>query len=219
MVTRTDVQHALAAGGGILRLEPAGFPAPSCSRAVDFACIPTTCTRSARIAAASTSAGSRRPRTPTTAPARRLTRVSATSARIGPALPAEGSHRSAGDALLGADVMRSRAAGTCSASSSTTWGRFRTTCTRATSTPKRSGRRASPRPTTFRRSTTSQDNNFPYTFMGLEPGHDEGRRPPLPRALERGRQRHPVSLQGLQAASPAPAGRSIPASCTRPVRW
>jgi len=24
------------------------------------------------------------------------------------------------------------------------------------------------------------DNNFPYTFMGLEPRHDEGRSPPLP---------------------------------------
>ena len=30
--------------------------------------------------------------------------------------------------------------------------------------------RASPRATTSRRSTTRLDNNFPYTFMGLEPG-------------------------------------------------
>ena len=33
-----------------------------------------------------------------------------------------------------------------------------------------SAARASPRPTTSRRSTTRPFNNFPYTFMGLEPG-------------------------------------------------
>ena len=60
----------------------------------------------------------------------------------------------AGDLLLGADVMRARRAGTCSASSSTTWDRSRITCTRATSTPGRWAAAASPRPTTFRRSTT-----------------------------------------------------------------
>ena len=39
-----------------------------------------------------------------------------------------------------------------------------------------------------------KDNNFPYTFMGLEPGTTPRRRAPLPGTLERGRQRHPVPL-------------------------
>ena len=76
----------------------------------------------------------------------------------------------AGDLLLGATTWRAKRAGTCSASSSTTWARFRTTCTRATSTRRASGGAASPRPITFRRSTTRPTTTIPYTFMGLEPG-------------------------------------------------
>ncbi len=38
------------------------------------------------------------------------------------------------------------------------------------STPRWSARRASPRATTSRRSYNNVDNNFAYTFMGLEPG-------------------------------------------------
>ena len=40
-------------------------------------------------------------------------------------------------------------------------------------------------------------NNFPYTFMGLEPGTTKARRPPLPGELEQGRQRHPRSQPRL----------------------
>ena len=61
-----------------------------------------------------------------------------------------------GDRFLGADVMQRKAAGTCSASSSTTSDRSRTTSTRTTSSPRGSGRRASPRRITSRRSTTSR---------------------------------------------------------------
>ena len=45
------------------------------------------------------------------------------------------------------------------------------------------------------------ENAFPFTFMGLEPGHDERRRAALPRKLEQGRQRHPVSLPRVPAAA------------------
>ena len=53
---------------------------------------------------------------------------------------------------------------------------------------------------------------------GPRAGHDERRRAALPRELEQGRQRHPEPVARLPAAASAPAGRSIPASCTRPAR-
>ena len=67
----------------------------------------------------------------------------------------------AGDLLLGVGGDgRAKAAGTCSASSSTTWGRFRITCTRARRRPSWSAARASPRRTTSRRSTTRSTTTF-----------------------------------------------------------
>ena len=102
------------------------------------------------------------------------------------------------------------AAGTCSASSSTTWGRFRTTCTRATSTPSSSATRASPRPTTSRRNTTRSSNNFPYTFMGLEPGTTKD---DVRRCLENWNEGDNGIIFHCPApigSSRAPAGRSIP---------
>ena len=50
------------------------------------------------------------------------------------------------------------------------------------------------------------DNNFPYTFLGLEPGTTKDDVRPLPGELEQGRQRHPRSCRGPTASSPAPAG-------------
>ena len=50
------------------------------------------------------------------------------------------------------------------------------------------------------------DNNFPYTFFGLEPGTTKADSPPLPGKLEQGRQRHSRSLARPIASSPAPAG-------------
>ncbi len=77
----------------------------------------------------------------------------------------------AGDLLIGpGDDGGAEADGICSASSSTTWGPSRTTCTRATSRRSSWAGKASRRRITSRRSSTRLDNNFPYTFMGLEPG-------------------------------------------------
>ncbi len=45
------------------------------------------------------------------------------------------------------------------------------------------------------------ENNFPHTFMGLEPGTTKDDVRALPGALERGRQRHALPRQGLQAAA------------------
>ena len=55
-------------------------------------------------------------------------------------------------------------------------------------------------------------NNFPYTFFGLEPGHDQGRAAPLPRGLEPRRQRHSRPLGGL----PAQAGHGLAGSAVHP---
>ena len=61
-------------------------------------------------------------------------------------------------------------AGTSSASSSTTWGRSRITCTRATSRPSCSAARASPRPTTSRRSTTRPTTTSRTRSWASSPG-------------------------------------------------
>ena len=61
-------------------------------------------------------------------------------------------------------------AGTCSASFSTTWGRSRTTCTRATNSPSWSGHKGKPEAYYFPPQYNQLSNNFPHTYMGLEPG-------------------------------------------------
>ena len=68
------------------------------------------------------------------------------------------------------DLEEVRHAGRSTRSSSTTWGRSRTTCTRAPSRPSSSARKASPRAYYFPPQHNNVGNNFPYTFIGLEPG-------------------------------------------------
>mgnify|MGYP003694415859 CR=1 FL=1 len=113
--------------------------------------------------------------------------------------------------------MQRDGGGICSASSSTTWGRFRITCIRATRDAARVGRRGKPEAYYFPPQYNQLDNDFPHTFMGLEPGNDEGRRAAVPRELEQGRQRDPRFSPAPSGSSPARAGRSIPASSMRPV--
>ena len=47
---------------------------------------------------------------------------------------------------------------------------------------------------------------LPLHLLGPGAGHDQGAGPPLPGALEQGRQRHPRPLARPTASSPAPAG-------------
>ena len=65
---------------------------------------------------------------------------------------------------------RSTSAGRSTPSSSTTWGRSRITCTRTTSRPKLVGQEGKPESYYFPPQLNAIGNNFPYTFMGLEPG-------------------------------------------------
>ncbi len=63
-----------------------------------------------------------------------------------------------------------RHAGRSTRSSSTTWGRFRTTCTRAAKQAKLVGQEGKPESYYFPPQHNNVGNNFPYTFFGLEPG-------------------------------------------------
>ena len=63
-----------------------------------------------------------------------------------------------------------------------------------------------------------KDNNFPYTFMGLEPGTTKD---DVRGAWSAGTRATTGSCTHARptSCSPAPAGRSTPAFCTRPARW
>ena len=87
----------------------------------------------------------------------------------------------------------------------------------ATRTPRGSAAAASPRRTTFRRNTTSSRTIFRTRSWGSS----RERRRPMCGAVSRTGTRATTASSFCPApssCSPEPAGRSIPASCTRPVR-
>ena len=172
MVTRTQVQDAIDAGGGILRLEPCWVPRSFMHPGRRLRLHPDDLYAlgghrggiNERWFSSTTNADNG----PGTPADEGLSYVRLDGRRP---LPAEGRRREAGDLLLGADGDGSaRRAGTCSASSSTTWGRSRTTCTRAMRRRSCSAGKGKPEAYYFPPQYNQTDNNFPYTFMGLEPG-------------------------------------------------
>ena len=68
------------------------------------------------------------------------------------------------------DVEHVSSGGRSTPNSSTTWVPFRTTCTRSRSTPQLTGQEGKPESYYFPPQYNNVDNNFCYTFMGLEPG-------------------------------------------------
>ena len=116
-----------------------------------------------------------------------------------------------GATLVGKAIWKSTGAGRCTRSSSTTWGRFRTTHQSAKQA-KLVGRRKA-ESYYFPPQHNNVGNNFPYTFMGFEPG-TAGAGSEMPRRLEQGRQRHSRPLQGLPPEAPEPDGSSTRASST-----
>ena len=76
----------------------------------------------------------------------------------------------AGDVLLGADVMEREGGWNLLCNSSTTWDPFRTTCTRAISLPSWSDIKASRRPITSPRNTTRSATTFPILIWVWSPG-------------------------------------------------
>ena len=82
-----------------------------------------------------------------------------------------------GDEFLGAGVMREQGGWNLLCKFFDNLGPIRTTCTRTRNSPAKSGK-GQTRGLLFPASVYFADNNFPYTFMGLEPGttKDEVRR-------------------------------------------
>ena len=76
------------------------------------------------------------------------------------------------------------------------------------------GHRASPSRTTSRRRSTTTGRTFPYTFFGLQPGHDEGPGPREPAELHQGRQQDHQPLRRLPPGAGHRLGRARRASCT-----
>ena len=124
-----------------------------------------------------------------------------------------------GDEILGSGCDGANtAAGTCSASSSTTWGRFRITCTRWRSTPGESAARASRKPTTSRRNTTSRTTIFLTRSWAWSRAP---RKTMCGNAWSAGTRATTASctIRKPTAASRARDGRWMRASCTRRGRW
>ena len=198
---------------------PAGFPARSCSRAGAFGCIPTTCTRSARIAAASTSAGSPRRRTPTTDLARQPDEgLSYVRLESGQRFQLKEAVDVAGDALIGADVMSKQGGWNILCKFFDNMGPIPHHMHQSDAHAKLVGRKGKPEAYYFPPQYNQLDNNFPYTFMGLEPGTTKD---DVRRCLENwstGRQRHPEPVEGLPPARRQRLADRSRASCTRPAR-
>jgi hypothetical protein len=82
----------------------------------------------------------------------------------------KGSHREIGDDFLGADVMSEYGGWNVLCKFFDNLGPSRTTCTRCDEFAKSVGRKGKPEAYYFPPQYNFTDNNFPYTFMGLEPG-------------------------------------------------
>jgi hypothetical protein len=108
---------------------------------------------------------------------------------------------------------RSTASGPCTRSSSTTWGRSRTTCTRAPKQAKLVGQEGKPESYYFPPQHNNVGNNFPYTFMGFEPGTTKAQVRKCLRNWNKG-DNGILDLSKAYRLKPAPAGSSIPASST-----
>jgi len=78
--------------------------------------------------------------------------------------------KSAGDHILGADVLESMADGACSANSSTNMDRSRITCTRVMSMPRRSDKKGKPEGLLLPQAIQCHPKQLPHTYMGLNPG-------------------------------------------------
>ena len=104
------------------------------------------------------------------------------------------------------------------ASSSTTWARSRTTCTRATSRPRWSARKASPRATTSRRSSTTSATTSPTPSWAWSPARP---RTQVRKCLENWNKGDNGILDLSQGLPPEARHRladSARACCTRPAR-
>ncbi len=172
------LDKALDAGEGLLRLTPTWVPRSFLQPGQRHqARTRATSTPTAPTAAASTSAGSPAPPKPPTKTACRtkgssyvVVRRQAVHARATPS-------PKPGDRLIGKAMFEEvQDAGRSTRSSSTTWGRSRTTCTRAPSSAKLVGQEGKPESYYFPPQHNNVDNNFCLHVHGPRAGHDQGRR-------------------------------------------
>ncbi len=169
---RSLASNALTDSDGILRPPRPGSPLVPPAGPASQAPPATITTPSAPTAAGSMSGGS--PRRPTAA-----NEATATTTKGSSYVVAGREKFLLRDAVseLGAEAASATTSGTTYkmwprllASSSTTWGRSRTTCTRTTSRRSSSASKASRSRTTSRRSSTTSATISRTRFMGLEPG-------------------------------------------------
>ena len=102
-----------------------------------------------------------------------------------------------------------RRAGTCSASSSTTSAPIPHHMHQSDEQARLLGRKRQARGVLLPAAVQRDVQRLPLHLHGPRAGHDEGRRAPVPRELEQRRQRHHLPVEGLSARAAAPAGRSI----------
>ena len=168
----TAIQDAIRRGRqDFCGSSPAGFPARSCTRDGGSGCTPTTSTRSARTAAGINERWF----------------SSTTNADNGPGTPADeglsyvrlnGGQRfllkdaveQAGDLLLGAPVMAREKGWNLLCKFFDNMGPIPHHMHQSDEHAARVGRRGKPEAYYFPPQYNPTDNNYPYTFMGLEPG-------------------------------------------------
>ena len=123
----------------------------------------------------------------------------------------------AGDLLLGADVMEREGGWNLLCKFFDNLGPIPHHMHQSDEFAKRVGQKGKPEAYYFPPQYNQLSNNFPHTYMGLEPGTTKD---DIRRCLEnwdQRRQRNSLSMPARIVLNPAADGRSIPASCTRPV--
>jgi hypothetical protein len=149
----------------------AGCRVPSCTPAGDSGSIQMTFTPTAGIAAGSTNGGSRRRPTPTTDQARLPMKASATSgSRTGRGFLLKEAVEQAGDLMLGKQTMEREKGWNLLCKFFDNMGPIPHHMHQSDEHAKRVGRRGKPEAYYFPPQYNPTDNNYPYTFMGLEPG-------------------------------------------------
>ena len=107
----------------------------------------------------------------------------------------------AGDLLLGADVMEREGGWNLLCKFFDNMGPIPHHMHQSDAQAKLVGQRGKPEAYYFPPQYNLTENNFPYTFMGLEPGTTKNDIRALSRELEQGRQRNSVSLPRLPAGT------------------
>ena len=176
--------------------------------------------RSEGIAAASTSGGSRRPRRAGkwSSDLSEFEGLSFIRTESGKRFLLKDAVETAGDALLGSEVMRREGGWNILCKFFDNMGPIPHHMHQSDEFAAKVGHKGKPEAYYFPPQYNQIENNFPYTFMGLEPGTTKEH---VRRCLENWNKGDNGILNHSRAyrLEVGPDGRSIPAFCTRPARW